>query len=280
MTANTMTCTRFNAELMAYLENETDVPLSRAIERHSLTCDECGSLLADLRKLRTDAGNLPELTPSRDLWSGIAARIEAPVVSIGTRAVERRDASRRWLRPALMAASLVAAAGVGYLAAGSRADVAAPTVTAPVARTVFDTVIQVASTIDTVLVPAANAPRTSGDVASVSQARTPSAPARAVTAVAAQRSPEVQLAVQTLTADYDREIARLRLVLEQRRNQLDPATVAVIEKNLAIIDTAITESKLAVARDPSSRFLIETLNHSLRTKVELMRTAALLPSRT
>ena len=86
--------------------------------------------------------------------------------------------------------------------------------------------------------------------------------------------------VARLTADYDREIARLRLLVDARRNQMDPVTVAIIEKNLQVIDTAITECKKAIARDPSSRFLIESLNQSLQTKVELMRTVALLPSRT
>ena len=54
----------------------------------------------------------------------------------------------------------------------------------------------------------------------------------------------------------------------------------MIEKNLLVIDTAIAECKKAIARDPASAFLIESLNQSLRTKMELMRTAALLPSRT
>ena len=87
-------------------------------------------------------------------------------------------------------------------------------------------------------------------------------------------------AYATLVADYDREIAKLRLLIEQRRNQLDPVTVAIIEKNLQVIDSAIAECKRAIARDPASRFLIESLNQSLQTKVELMRTAALLPTRT
>ena len=91
---------------------------------------------------------------------------------------------------------------------------------------------------------------------------------------------EVHLAVAKLSADYDREIARLRVLIDQRRSQLDPTTVSVIERNLAVIDTAIAESRRAIASDPSSRFLIEFLNQSLRDKVELMRTAALLPSRT
>src|SRR5205807_10341273 len=88
------------------------------------------------------------------------------------------------------------------------------------------------------------------------------------------------IVVARLTSDYDREIARLRVLVEQRRNQMDPITVAIIEKNLQVIDTAITECKKAIVRDPSSRFLIESLNQSLQTKVELMRTVALLPSRT
>src|SRR6185436_18330545 len=46
------------------------------------SCADCGPLLADLRKLTSDAAALPELAPSRDLWSGIAARIETPVVEL------------------------------------------------------------------------------------------------------------------------------------------------------------------------------------------------------
>jgi hypothetical protein len=68
--------------------------------------------------------------------------------------------------------------------------------------------------------------------------------------------------------------------MNARRDQLDPVTVAIIERNLAVIDTAIAESKAAIVRDPASRFLIESLNQSLQMKVELMRTAAVLPSRT
>ena len=90
----------------------------------------------------------------------------------------------------------------------------------------------------------------------------------------------VRLAVATLNADYDREVLRLRTLIDQRRNQLDPVTVAVIERNLQVIDAAITECKKAIAKDPASRFLIESLNQSLQAKVELMRTAAQLPART
>jgi hypothetical protein len=272
MTANTMNCERFNETLLPYLEHEVDDATRTAIERHSVTCGECGALLADLRNLRIDSANLPVLQPSRDLWSGIAARIEAPVVSIGGARAASAGRSvnvRRWMRGAMLAASLVAAAGVGYLAAGTRTQVVqGPIVEQPVVDTV---VVREVAMIPDSTPSAASAPR--------AESREPRAVV-ATPAAAPARSTEVQMAVATLTADYDREIARLRTLIEQRRNQLDPVTVGIIEKNLQVIDTAIEDSKKAIVRDPASRFLIESLNQSLRTKVELMRTAALLPSRT
>jgi hypothetical protein len=274
MTTNAMGCEDFSDRLMAYLEHETDETTRAALERHAVGCAECGPLLADVRKLRVDASNLPELVPSRDLWSGIAARIEAPVVSIGTARQPAGDRSvivRRWTRRMLIAASLVGAAGVGYFAAGGRREVvvavAPPQV---VAQQQPETVYQVRSRMQD---SAARA------MESVPAGQTPT---RNVsnTGVSIPANPGTQSAVAVMNADYDREIARLRTLIEQRRNQMDPVTVAIIEKNLQVIDGAIAECKKAIARDPASGFLIESLNQSLQTKVELMRTAALLPTRT
>jgi hypothetical protein len=147
-----------------------------------------------------------------------------------------------------------------------------------VAQLTGDSAIEVAIAPETPA-PLAREPQPSAERRAPSQSREPvTAPA-----LPPARPLEVQLAaraVAILAADYDREIVRLRTLIEQRRNQLDPVTVAIIEKNLTVIDTAIAESKRAIARDPASRFLIESLNQSLRSKVELMRTVALLPSRT
>ncbi len=68
--------------------------------------------------------------------------------------------------------------------------------------------------------------------------------------------------------------------VEQRRATLDTATIGVIERNLGIIDAAIRESRAALARDPASALLNEQLNNALEQKVELLRTAVLLPVRT
>jgi hypothetical protein len=79
---------------------------------------------------------------------------------------------------------------------------------------------------------------------------------------------------------YDREIVKLRAIMRDRRAQLDPQTVAVLEQSIAVIDSAIAQSRAALAKDPASGFLATQLNHSLEKKVELLRTAALLPART
>jgi hypothetical protein len=281
MTMEAMNCDAFSEQLMAYLEHESDEATRAALERHSVSCVDCGAVLADLRKLRIDAANLPALAPSRDLWSGIAVRIEAPVVSIASGRTEDAAvpvAHRRWTRYALMAASLVAAAGVGYLAAGigrsSESVVIAQT--APLDTAALSAGSEVTTPDSADVAP----PRGTSQVAAQTTAPTPAATVSNAATTAAARPLIAERAVATLTADYDREIARLKALLDQRRNQLDPVTVAIIEKNMQVIDTAIAESKQAIARDPSSRFLLESLNQSLRTKVELMRTAALLPSRT
>jgi hypothetical protein len=92
----------------------------------------------------------------------------------------------------------------------------------------------------------------------------------------------VELVSQPQTSEYlyDNQIASLRKILEQRRAQLDPKTVAVIEHNLGVIDTAIAQSKAALAKDPANAFLVDQLDRNLNTKLELLQTVALLPSRT
>jgi len=79
---------------------------------------------------------------------------------------------------------------------------------------------------------------------------------------------------------YASEIAELDSIVRDRRSQLDTGTVAVIEKNLRIIDQAIAQSRAALARDPNSGFLHNQLNNALNQKIALLRTVALLPART
>lgn len=87
-------------------------------------------------------------------------------------------------------------------------------------------------------------------------------------------------AVAITELPYDGEIRRLQSALVERRTQLDPATVSIVEESLKLIDTAVRQARAALSRDPASGFLSGRLNNALEKKIELLRTAALLPSTT
>ncbi|MSR07107.1 MAG: hypothetical protein EXR93_08595 [Gemmatimonadetes bacterium] len=53
--------------------------------------------------------------------------------------------------------------------------------------------------------------------------------------------------------------------------QLSPATVAILEKNLAVIDDALHESRDALMRDPANSALREMVLGSYRQKLDLLR---------
>lgn len=74
--------------------------------------------------------------------------------------------------------------------------------------------------------------------------------------------------------DFDRVIADLEEEYLSRRAELDPATIQVLERNLAIIDQAIREAREALATDPSSEFISAHLANAMRQKMGLLRQAA------
>ena len=75
---------------------------------------------------------------------------------------------------------------------------------------------------------------------------------------------------------YDAAVADLERVLEAGRGRLDTATVRVLERNLATIDTAIAQAQRAVAADSANLYLNSHLADTMRRKLELLRQAAAL----
>ncbi len=276
MTHPTITCERFNEHLADFLERAVSEPTRAAMESHAVGCEDCGPLLGDLRRLRIDAANLTELVPSRDLWSGIAGRIEAPVLSLpGSGAVR----SRRWTNPlvlGLAAAGLVAiTASVTHWMEGGRRDAG------PVNRSTGGQPTQAAQNPTPTVSPSAVA---AVPDSAIRGSQSPSLPASRLPGPPVHRSTgqPVSLASNKPSAEqtYDREIARLLVVYDQRRPDLDSTTIAVVKKNLKIIDDAIAQTKIALRRDPASQYLMESLNDAFDTKVQLLRKAAMLPSGT
>jgi hypothetical protein len=106
---------------------------------------------------------------------------------------------------------------------------------------------------------------TSTDPRTATTAATPAA--QPVTALAAFRPAE---------REYQRAVDELAQVLETRRADLAPETVATLERNLAIIDAAIAESRAALEKDPNSRELTQMLSSTYDAKVQLLRNAVQL----
>ena len=69
----------------------------------------------------------------------------------------------------------------------------------------------------------------------------------------------------------EQAVADLTTVLEREREILDPATVRIVEANLAIIDRAIERSLRALAADPESDYLRGHLERAMRHKLTLLQ---------
>ena len=262
MTDLPMNCDEFADKLARFLERDVTESTRAAMEGHALECGECGPLLADLRRLRIDAANLPELAPSRDLWAGIADRIATPVVELprsGTAAPARHRSRRVWL--GLAAAALVAVTA---------------TVTREVTRRSIES-SRASTTVATHQVPSAQPVATIGSPVGSTDTSARSAPQPAKRSEAA--TPMRAVANKpTAEQTYDHEIARLLAVYKFKQHDLDSSTVAVVARNMAIIDSAIAQCRFALRRDPASGYLMQSLNDALDTKVQLLRTAAALPA--
>lgn len=211
-------------------------------ERHRVRCAPCAEAWEDLERISRAARALPTLTPTRDLWAGIEARLSAArpdAESPGTNAPAAR-ARRNWY--AVPAVRLAAAAS--FLIA------ATATVTWQVAnRTATDAGPIALRTGDAV-------PGSSGEAGAAALYR--------------------EASYESDFGDMDREIRSLEALVATQRAQLDPATVAVLERNLAVIDRAIAESRTAFLRDPASRFLATQLTRSFTSKLTLLRDMARL----
>lgn len=222
--------------LSEYVDGDLPTAEREALEGHLSGCPECRLVVADLREVRRRAENLADRAPAKDLWPGIAARIQrragGPVpAEDGTVDLPARRLRRPARRLSLTVPQL-AAAGVATLLLGAgavrlveRADAGDP---------------------EPVLV---EAPAAAGAADDVRLAR---------------------------SATYETAIRQLELQLDAGREQLDPATVRTIETSLATIDRAIAQARRALERDPANAYLNQHLSRALSRKVELLRQATAL----
>jgi hypothetical protein len=296
MTIRNLTCAELEARLGDYLEGTLADAAVADVELHLSGCAACAALVRAFEGVVREAAALPALTPSRDLWPAIearlATRVDAPtpernarhgVIDLAAHLASQdaaaregsaREASRhvrtwRRLRTGALAAGLVGITAVATWFASSQVPVqSAETVPGRLSPSPADAAGPAAA-------PGADVP-VGRDVGSAStQVAATGRPAGDAGLTAASHASR-----PAVTAALDREITALREVLTERSEQLDPRTVAVLETSLSTIDSAITEARRALQADPASRFLSSQLDKALEKKLGLLRTAALLPART
>lgn len=229
---------RWVDRLSEYLDGELPVEEREELEGHLAVCAECGAVLDDLRRVVARASRLDDAPPESDLWPGIAERIGLSSEAEPVLALE----SFRRVRETPLARR----------------------------RFTFSLPQLVAAGIALALVSA-------GSVwVALSVGRNG---AGVEGTLAGGEATEVQAPATVLTTggtSYDAAVAELEAVLTSARDKLDPATVAVIEENLMVIDRAIAQARRALVEDPSSAYLNEYLAATMRQKLDFLRQAAQL----
>ncbi|QJR34094.1 hypothetical protein [Gemmatimonas groenlandica] len=273
-TGASVDCTRFEAQCGGYLERDLDQAERAWMTAHQSGCAECAALVRELETIVAESQALPGISPSRDLWSGIEARLDTAVIPISAAATRTRIARTVSVRTFAIAATMLVAVTSGItwrIAVRSEAQTASPTassigVPSPVAAK--------PDSLNDLGLPGAAV-----ELVAVSPSTTSSAPARAsgsTTRLASRNAARDTRDDTDADVVYEREISALRRIVDDRVVELDTATVRELRRNLDIIDRAIGDSRKALARDPRSALLSTQLDRALETKLALLRRVALL----
>ena len=280
MTENRLTCADCDELFLDYFEGDLDAATRTNVDAHVASCARCQGFVRDIAGIRTQASALQDIAPSKDLWQGIEARIQPAVVSIGSRR-ETSGMPRRMLFAAA-AALVVVTSSVTYVTT-TRVIGKGKT---PVRVVSNPPAVPNTGQNNEIGVSAEQSAPEASPPALVEPARS-EAPARAPEPKTVRRQPQTTTALVSRSSApmsasevaLSSEIGQLQTLLRQKRSELDPATVQVVEDNLNLIDVAVKQARAALAKDPASGFLTERLDNALQKKVELLRTVAMLPSK-
>lgn len=230
--------TEWTDRLSDYIDGLLPPPEAGQLEAHLDACPACAAVLDELRTVVSAARGLEATPPARDLWPEIRAAIDAPGESPRVIDLATRLEGRRAPRKA---------------------------------RTLRVTVPQL------VAAGLALAFASGGTVWMVRPDRAPDA----AVAAAGDATQATRLVAAPATASapvsdgtHTDELAELEELLAAHRTSLAPNTIRILEKNLAAIDRAITESMEALASDPGNEFLQGHLERARERKLEYLREAS------
>lgn len=223
-----------------YVDGSLGAAERLGVDQHLPGCAECRQLVEDLRDLLRAAAELELREPPVRAWPRLerAIRMEEPRADRG--GLEPRDVVTGPATARHYRAYVTWLAAAAALILATMVGVRyAPTrhVDAPPTTT-----------------PDAGAPITANDAAQ-----------------------SVETELRQAETHYEKAIKGLEVIANSEQNELDPRTAATLQKNLAVIDQAISESRAAVRAQPASEPAQQSLIEGFKTKIGLLQdTVALI----
>lgn len=233
-----MNCADVERYLDDFVDGALPAALAAELGSHVASCPSCREAESGLRALLAEAESLDaSIEPPRDLWAGIARRIDAE--GAGTKPFPAaRPAPRRRRAYALLGAAAALAVGI----AG-----------------------------------ALGIPALSGSAASLAASSGAGRRAFAYRPRPMPASFKASPGLAKSQAAFEAARAELYAALEARRPSLSPDTARVIERNLRIIDEASREIEAALEKDPDNQELSSFLITTYESEIRTLRQAALQP---
>ncbi len=227
--------------------DETLVPRERAdLERHLEGCAACRRLVDDLREIRRAVARLKTdlREPPVRAWARLerAIRLEHPERSTQSPQSSPRGLALRAQRALRSTYWWVAAAAILILA----------------------------TVVGLQFRPGRRAAGPAGT--------STSAPSSAGTSVSTGEAAQtVEAELRAAEEHYTKAITGLEQITRTEQGALDPGTAATLQKNLAVIDQAISESRAALQTQPASEPAQESLVENFKAKIGLLQdTVALI----
>jgi hypothetical protein len=243
--------THWSDRLSEFQDDELTSAEHAACEAHLAECETCRGVLRELQYVTKAARADGDRNPSVDLWPGILARLETV----------QQDAA------------VEGPTSVNGVAIGTGAASPIP----------FRARRQISFTLPQLALAASLLIAVSAGVSYVAAGRALSRPApqeAPIQAMAETMMPPSADVVPANFADaqFDQAVLDLERILIEQRDELDPRTVVVIERNLTVIDDAIRQARAALDADPANTFLNSHLADARRRKLDLLRRATAIAS--
>lgn len=251
MKTNRNAHTEWTDQLSGFLDGDLDTEAFAAVEEHLAGCGPCRRVLEELEMVVSGAGALGGLEPPRDLWAGIAATLRAPLP-------EPETETRVLPFPSPPEAAGPRARS-GSSGARARADAPARVALSRPQLIAASVALIAVSSMATWLAGPGLGARAASEGAPTSTARGELSMAATVDAAP--------------VADLADEVAALERTLAEARAVLDPNTIRILERNLAVIESAIDDSRRALAIDPENAFLANHLERVYERKLEYLKEA-------